>query len=274
MSKKKKREPLPILSNGYSLVDTHCHLDMKPFKPDLDKVISRAAKAGVTKIITIGIDPASSRKAVELAGQYSGVYASIGIHPHHAGDFSPEIADTFKVLAQNSKVIGYGEIGMDLVKNYSPENVQKKAFEKQIKLATELGLPIIIHDRETHEIIYNTLKERSPLPAGGIIHCYSGDAAWAEKFMELGFFISIPGVVTFKKAEDLREAVRQIPLSCLLVETDGPFLAPEPYRDKRNEPVYVLYTARKVAEIKGITLEEVAEITTANAHKLFKLDHN
>lgn len=271
MSKKKKRDPVPVLSNGYHLVDTHCHLDMKPYKTDLEDVLSRAVEAGVTKIITIGIDLASSRKAVELAAEYREVYAAIGIHPHHAGDFDPETAEIFKNLARENKVIAYGEIGMDMVKDYAPGDIQKKSLTKQIELAAELELPIIIHDREAHETVYNLLKEKSPLPAGGIIHCYSGDADWARKFMELGFLISIPGVITFNKTEELQEAVRQIPLSRLLVETDGPFLAPVPYRGKRNEPLYTLYTARKIAAIKKVSLEEVAETTSANACKLFNL---
>lgn len=272
MSKKKKREPLPVLDNKYSLIDTHCHLDMEPYKDDLDEVISRAAEAGVTRILSVGIDLASSRRAVELANRYPGIYATIGIHPHHADDFTPETAEIFRDLARDSRVIGYGEIGVDTVKEYADKDIQEKALKDQTELAIELGLPIIIHDREAHETVYRSLKERAPLPAGGIIHCFSGDAAWADKFMDLGFFISIPGVVTFNKAEDLQEAVRHIPLSYLLVETDGPFLAPSPYRGKRNEPAYTLYTAQKISEIKGLTLEEVAEATTANAGRLFNLD--
>ncbi|MFP3983909.1 MAG: TatD family hydrolase [Desulfurivibrionaceae bacterium] len=274
MSKKKKREPLPVLDNKYSLIDTHCHLDMDPYKNDLDEVISRAAEAGVTRILSIGIDLASSRRAVELANQYPEIFAAIGVHPHHAGDFTQEVADIFRDLARDNGVIGYGEIGVDTIKEYAPQDIQEKALKEQIELAVELGLPVIIHDREAHETVYRSLKERAPLPAGGIIHCFSGNAAWAEKFMDLGFFISIPGVVTFNKAEDLKEAVRHIPLSRLLVETDGPFLAPAPYRGKRNEPAYTLYTARKISEIKELTLEEVAEATTANAGRLFNLEWN
>lgn len=263
---------MPALKDGYRLIDTHCHLDMAPYRDDLEEVLARATEAGVTGIITIGIDLTSSLQAVELAERYSGVHASIGIHPHHASDFGPATAEIFRNLARNEKVRGYGEIGMDMVKTYAPEDVQQHAFEDQVDLAVELELPIIIHDREAHDRIYSSLRSRAPLPAGGIIHCFSGNAAWAEKFMDLGFLISIPGVVTFTKAEELQEAVRHIPLSHLLVETDGPYLAPDPYRGKRNEPVYTLYTARKIADLKGLTLEEVAEATTANANRIFQLD--
>lgn len=270
MAKKKKNIPLPELSHGISAVDTHCHLDMTAYKTDLDDVISRAQNAGVSRIVTIGIDLRSSEKAVELASQYNCVSATVGVHPHDAKDFTAETEEKLKQFALQKKVVAYGEIGLDFVKEYSPRETQLKVFKRQVAIAKELHLPLIIHDRDAHEHIYQILKDNGPFPEGGVIHCFSGDASDARRFIELGFFISIPGVVTFNKAELLQDAVREIPMEFLLIETDGPFLAPIPKRGKRNEPSYVLYTAAKVAEIKGISLDELAAQTTLNATRIFK----
>jgi len=268
MSKKKKL-PLPQLGDGIALVDTHCHLDMHAYDDDLTDVLERAVRSGVIATITIGIDLKSSYKAVQLTKKHAGIYAAVGVHPHHAEDLTPETLDELRKLALQKDVVAYGEIGIDTVKNYAPLAAQKKAFASQLHLAKELALPIIIHDREAHDEIYTLLQSNGPFPAGGVIHCYSGDADLALKFIELGFYISIPGVVTFKKAEILHEAVKAIPLTSLLVETDGPFLAPVPQRGKRNEPQLTLYTARKIAELKELTLDQVALQTTRNAEKLF-----
>jgi TatD DNase family protein len=271
MAKKKKNIPLPELSTGINAVDTHCHLDMAAYKTDLDDIISRAQNVGVSRIVTIGIDLRSSEKAVELASQYNCVYATVGVHPHDAKDFTAETEEKLKHLALQKKVVAYGEIGLDFVKEYSPKETQLDVFKRQVAIAKKLHLPLIIHDREAHDQIYQILKDNSPFPEGGIIHCFSSDASDARRFMELGFLISIPGVVTFNKAELLQNAVREIPIESLLIETDGPFLAPVPKRGKRNEPSYVLYTAAKLAEIKGISLDELVIQTTLNANKLFSI---
>ncbi|MCB2184045.1 MAG: TatD family hydrolase, partial [Desulfobulbaceae bacterium] len=225
---------------------------------EAQEAVDRALAAGVKNIITIGIDIKSSKRAVQFAQAHDNVYAAVGIHPHHAEEFTPEAGTTLRELAHRKRVIAYGEIGIDTVKNYAPLDTQEKAFQGQLQLAKELELPVIIHDREAHEHIYRLLCECGPFPSGGIIHCFSGDAAVARKFIDLGFFISIPGVVTFNKADTLQDAVRSIPLSRLLVETDAPFLAPVPRRGKKNEPCYTLYTAQKVAELKGVDINEVA----------------
>ena len=271
MSKKKKYIPLPQLSQGVSLIDTHCHLDMAAYKADLDDVIIRAQGAGVAKIVTIGIDLKSSQEAIKLASQYSGVYATIGVHPHDAKDFTPETESALQTLAHKEKVVAYGEIGLDFVKKYSPSEIQLEVFRRQVVIGKELQLPLIIHDREAHNEIYQILKDHGPYPKGGIIHCFSGDATDANRFMELGFLISIPGVVTFNKAEILQKAVHEIPAESLLIETDGPFLAPIPKRGKRNEPAYSLYTAAKVADIKDMSLDDLAIQTTLNANRLFSI---
>jgi TatD DNase family protein len=269
VSKKKKNIPLPVLDRHASLVDSHCHLDMIDDGLYAELVMDRALAAGVRAVITIGIDLPSSIKAVAFARRYAGVYAAVGIHPHHAADLTDAALAELARLAGDGRVVGFGEIGIDTVKDYAPLAVQQSAFIRQLQLAKRLNLPVIIHNREAHEQIYELLKSHGPWPAGGVIHCFSGDGATAEKFIELGFYISIPGVVTFANALLLHEAVRAIPLNRLLVETDAPFLAPVPFRGKTNEPLYTLYTALKIAELKNITLEEVAAQTTANAQKLF-----
>lgn len=269
MSKKKKITPLPVLDRDAALVDTHCHLDMIDDGLYADRVMDRAIAAGVRAVITIGIDMESSRKAVAFARNHAGVYASVGIHPHHAGDLNPDTLAELEQLAGNERVVAFGEIGIDTVKDYAPLAVQHSAFTRQLHLAKRLGLPVIIHNREAHEQIYELICANGPFPAVGVIHCFSGDGATAKKFIDLGFYISIPGVVTFNNALMLHDAVRAIPLSRLLVETDAPFLAPFPFRGKTNEPVYTLYTAQKIAELKDVTLNEVAGQTTANVQKLF-----
>jgi len=271
MGKKKTRAPLPQLPVGSELIDSHCHLDMKAYNSDLTPIIDRSRQAGVKRTITIGIDLKSSARAIELAAEFPGIFAAVGVHPHHAAEISPASLTELKKLARKPGVVAYGEIGMDTVKNYAPLDIQQMAMTEQVKLARELGLPMIIHDREAHEQVYQILHDLGPFPAGGVIHCFSGDSNLAASFIDLGFYISIPGVVTFNKATELQDAVRDIPLNRMMVETDGPFLAPMPWRGKRNEPAYVTYTAEKIAELKNISLAEVADQTTANCETLFKL---
>ncbi len=271
MSKHKKRKPLPILAPHHHFVDTHCHLDMDQYKDDVEDVLLRSEAAGVSTIITIGIDVASSEQAVSLSSAYLNIYAAVGIHPHYAPECNDIALDKLRTMADHKKVIAYGEIGIDRYKDYAPVADQIKAFTVQLELAKELNLPVIIHDREAHDEIITILKERGPFPAGGVIHCFSGDTPVAEAFLDLGFHLSIPGVVTFKKAVELQDVAAAIPLNRLLVETDGPFLAPEPFRGRRNEPCYTLYTAEKVAQLKNITLEELADATTENVQNLFHI---
>ncbi len=271
MAKKKKEIPLPVLPVGIEVIDTHCHLDMSRYQDDLEEVLDRACKAGVRRMITIGIDLASSRAAVALAAAHDGVFAAVGVHPHHVAETNADAYQELRELAKNPQVVAYGEVGMDAVRNYAPLPLQMEHFRRQVVTAKELNLPLIVHDRETHVEIMTVLAEEAPFPASGVMHCFSGDADLARRVVEMGFYVSIPGVVTFNNAAMMQEAVAAVPLDRLLVETDGPFLAPEPYRGRRNEPVYVLYTAQKVAELKGVTLEELSRQTTANAERLFGL---
>jgi len=267
----KKRAAPPRLASDSRLIDSHCHLDMNAYDGDLDEIINSAEKRGISRIITIGIDLSSSRKAVELADQYPGLYATVGIHPHSAEDASDDIYRELKKLAARPKVVGYGEIGLDYAKQYAPINIQIREFTMQLNLAKELHLPVVIHDREAHEDTLKLLKERGPFPAGGVMHCFSGDVSLAFQILELGFYVSIPGIVTFKNAVELQQVVREVPMERILLETDGPFLAPAPWRGKTNRPDYLLYTAGKVAELKNISVDEVANQTMLNTEKLFSL---
>lgn len=271
MSKKKKRKPLPSLAEPHYFIDTHCHLDMDRYNDDVSEVIDRAKDAGVSTIMTIGIDLASSMRVVELCSTHKNVYGAVGIHPHYAPECDDAALDQLRKLAKTAKIVAYGEIGIDRYRDYAPIEKQVEAFDMQLHLARELNLPVIIHDRDAHDEILTILKEHAPFPAGGVIHCFSGDKKVAQQFLELGFHLSIPGVVTFKKAFELQEATASIPLERLLLETDGPFLAPEPFRGKRNEPAYVLYTAEKVAKLHNISLEALADATSKNAEDLFKI---
>ncbi|MDZ7640886.1 MAG: TatD family hydrolase [Desulfurivibrio sp.] len=266
----------PVVGDNASLIDTHCHLDFPDYAADYDDLLERARRVGVEAVITVGIDLATSRQAVALAAgtpeRGPRLYATVGVHPHHVGEMGAEDYRHLRELAAEPAVVAYGEIGLDYVKEYSPAARQRQAFAEQLALAGELALPVIIHDREAHADTLAILKEAGNLPAGGVMHCFSGDAALAEEVLALGFYISIPGVVTFKNAAALRQAVSRVPLKRLLLETDGPFLAPEPYRGKRNEPAWLAFTAARVAEVKGVSLEEVARHTTANAKQLFGVD--
>lgn len=261
-----------VTDHGAMLIDTHCHLDMSAYEADLEAVLARAGEAGVTRIISVGIDLASSRRAIALAEKYPGVYATVGVHPHNVGELSAADYTELRVLCRQPKVVAYGEIGLDYVKDYCPVARQKEHFVRQVDLARELRLPLVVHDREAHAEIMEILEAAGPFPAGGVMHCFSGDAAFARRVLALGFAISIPGVVTFARAEILQEAVREIPLGSLVLETDGPFLAPAPRRGRRNEPGLLVHTARKVAELKGVSFAEVARQTTLNAVRLFGLE--
>lgn len=270
---KQPAEP-PSLPPDRFLIDTHCHLDMDAYADDLASVIRAAAACGVGGIITVGIDLDSSRQAAAIARRFPRVWATTGIHPHHAADAGPAQYNALVGLATDkaNKVVGYGEIGLDYARNYAPAEVQQKVFSAQLGLARELGLPVIIHDRDAHADTLRLLRNNSPFPAGGVMHCFSGDSELARQVMELGFYVSIPGIVTFSKSEALRQVARDIPLTRMLLETDGPFLAPVPFRGKTNRPEYLVHTAQKIAELRDIPLSEVALQTSRNAGELFHLE--
>jgi TatD DNase family protein len=271
MGKKKTKASLPVLPRGVSMIDTHCHLDMLSTGEDIDRIITRAADSGVGTIVTVGINIESSYKAISIAEQYDSVFATVGIHPHNVLELEDDTYAELEELCSGKKVVAFGEIGLDYVRQYAPQPIQREHFARQVALAKKMSLPLVIHDREAHEDILFILEKEAPFPAGGVMHCFSGDWEFAQKVLELGFIISIPGVVTFNKAAVLQEVSRKIPLNRLILETDAPFLAPEPVRGKRNVPEFMLYTADKIAELRAIPLEEVARVTTENAQKLFNI---
>jgi TatD DNase family protein len=265
---------LPLLSQSSRFIDTHCHLDMKAYSDDLDKVVQAAFTNHIHRIVTIGIDLASSREAIAIARGYRQVSTTIGVHPHDVDTLTNSDYNELEklYLQHHNQIVGFGEIGLDYVKQYSEPSKQREHFKRQLDLAHALKLPVVVHNRDANDDTIKLLSEAKPLDYGGIMHCFSGDIAFARKVLDLGMLISIPGIVTFKNATILHEVVRRIPLSSMVLETDGPFLAPHPYRGKRNEPSYLLYTAKKIAELREIDLEQVAEGTTANAENLFKFN--
>ncbi len=270
---KKNLQKLPEIPPDVYLVDTHCHLDMDAYKCDLKAVLNRSLQHNIKYVVTIGIDLLSSQKAVQLAEQYEMVYATIGVHPHDVDNIKETTFPGFLDLVENTpaKIVGYGEIGLDYAKTYSPVQQQRKHLKNQLSLAHELDLPVIIHNRDADDDMLKILKKASPFSQGGIMHCFSGSVNFAKKILDLGLHLSIPGIVTYKNAHTLKEVVRELPLSSLLLETDGPFLSPTPYRGKRNEPLYILYTAAEIAKIRDISIEEVAKQTTENAIQLLDL---
>ncbi|PKN36141.1 MAG: hydrolase TatD [Deltaproteobacteria bacterium HGW-Deltaproteobacteria-19] len=252
------------------LIDSHAHLEMRDFDPDREEVVRRAVENGITVMVTVGTNLRDCRKAVAIAAKFREVYAAIGIHPHDASGIDVETYRMIRKLAAEPKVVAYGEIGLDFFRNRSPREVQLRRFAEQLDLAAELNLPVIIHDREAHRETLKTLRSwtgKKPV----IIHCFSGDAVMMEECVSRGYYISIAGPVTYPKNDKLAEVVRLTPLERLLVETDCPYLTPQAHRGKRNEPAHVLYTARRVAEIRGLSLEEVAEATSRNARQVFNI---
>ena len=252
------------------LIDSHAHLDMDDFDGDRDQVINRARSGEVARIITIGIDLNSSRKAVEIANKYDFIYATVGYHPHNAKEADVRDLEQLAVLASESKVVAWGEIGLDFFRRHSPPDLQVKTFERQLDMAFEQGLPVIIHDRDAHTDLLRILKSRKRQHQG-VIHCFSGNYDLAMALIEMGFHISFPGTVTYKNAIDTQTAASRIPLERLLVETDCPYLTPVPLRGKRNEPLYIKHTAEKIAELRQMDFEQLAEATSANTIRLFSL---
>jgi len=253
------------------LIDTHAHLSLPQFDKDRTEMIKRARDAGIKHIITVGTDSDDCRKAVALAQEHDFISAAVGIHPHDAKTINAETYSLLRELADDDNVVAIGEIGLDFYRNLSSQEIQVQHFREQLWLAREVSLPVIIHDREAHQKVLQILQEEKAETMGGVIHCFSGDWEMAKACLDMGFYISIPGTITFKKSEEYHKLVRDLPLDRMLVETDCPFLAPYPFRGKRNEPAYVQYVAKAVAGIKGLGCEAFAEITTQNAQKLFNL---
>jgi len=254
------------------LIDSHAHLEMPDFKRDLEEVIQRAKESGVDYLFTVGTEEKDWKRALEIASSHPRVYAILGVHPHNTKEIDDRTYPILSELCQNPKVVAYGEIGLDFFRNLSPREIQVKRFREQIALAKELHLPVVVHDRNAHQETLDILKSERAEAQGGIIHCFSGDDRMAKECIDLGFYISIPGTVTFKNAGAFQEMIRKLPLDSLLVETDAPFLAPVPFRGKRNEPSLVRYTVQKIADLKRIPFENVAEATSANALRVFRLE--
>ena len=256
------------------LVDSHAHLDFEDYRGDLDAVIERARAAGVVRVVLIGLwrGPGQFGNALELAARDPATFAAtVGVHPHDCARVPEEDWAALARLARDARVVGVGETGLDFHYDHSPRPVQEASFRRSLALATAAGKPVVVHVREADDACARLLREEGVPPAGGVIHCFTGDAARARAYLDLGLYLSVAGVVTFRTAEDLREAVRLTPRDRLLVETDCPFLAPVPHRGKRNEPAFVARTAEKVAELWGVSLEEVGELTSENARRLFRL---
>jgi TatD DNase family protein len=256
------------------LVDSHAHLDFEDYEKDLDAVVARARAAGVARIVCIGLWRAPGRfgNALDLATRDPGIFsATAGIHPHECALVPEEDWAALERLARDPRVVGVGETGLDFHYDHSPRPRQLECFARSLAIARGAGKPVVVHVREADEACAGVLEGEGVPPAGGVIHCFTGDAAAARRYLDMGLHVSVAGVVTFKTAEALREAVRIVPRDRLLVETDCPFLAPIPFRGKRNEPAYVAHTAARVAEIWGTSAEVVAEITGENARRLFRL---
>lgn len=251
------------------LFDTHAHLNATQFNEDVEQVIERARAEGVSHIVVVGFDRPTIQRAMELAEQYSFIYAAVGWHPVDAIHMTDEDLIMIECLAAHPKVVALGEMGLDYYWDQSPKEVQKEVFRKQIRLAKKVKLPIVIHNRDATADIVHILQEEHAEEVGGVMHCFSGSIEVARQCIDMNFYISFGGPVTFKNAKKPKEVAKEIPLDRLLIETDCPYLTPHPFRGKRNEPSYVKYVAEAIAELKGISFEEVAQKTSDNAKRLF-----
>lgn len=252
--------------------DCHAHLDSDAFNEDRDYVINKSLQCGTEYIITSGVDLSSSIQAVNIAQNYNGVFASIGIYPEYINALDNNLENALKELAKNKKVVAIGEIGLQYTDNMPTKEAQKDGFIRQLHLANDLSLPIVIHCREAYGDMLEVLKlNKDLLKNGGTMHCFSGSKEMAKELLKLGLYISVGGVSTFKNAENLRETIKSVPLDRLLLETDSPYLTPHPFRGQRNSPSFIPSIAENLANIKGISTEEIADITTQNARRLFKL---
>jgi len=252
-------------------IDTHAHLEFDSYDDDRELVIQRAIENNVDAIITIGTDLKTSRQAVLLAEKYAAVFAAVGIHPTDCQEAEDADYEEIRELAGHEKVVAIGEVGLDYYHMRAPKKKQEEAFTLQIGLARELGLPLIIHNRESHEDMYRLLIKEDVADVGGVMHSFSGEADFLENILELDMYVSFTGNITFKK-NDASALIKQTPLERLLLETDSPFLTPVPLRGKRNEPAFIVHTVKKIAEIRNLSHDEVGRVTSENAQKLFKLN--
>ena len=255
------------------LIDSHAHIQGKEYAGEVDAVIARARDAGVETIIAVGGagDMSSNNEAVALAARFENVYATVGMHPHDAKDVGADELKTLKELASSPKVVAVGETGLDYYYNHSSHEVQRRVFAQFIRMACDTQLPIVVHERDAALQVADLLRNEGAGKLQGVIHCFTGNYEAACAYLDLGFYLSFTGIITFKNAEPLREVVRQVPLERIFVETDSPFLTPVPHRGKRNEPAYVRFVAETIAKVKDVELAEVARQTTANVKTLFRI---
>ena len=255
------------------LIDSHAHIQGKEYAGEAEAVIARAHVAGVETIIAVGGagDMSSNREAVALAAKFENVYATVGMHPHDAKDVSADELKTLSELAGRPKVVAVGETGLDYFYNHSPHDVQQRVFTRFIHMARDTDLPIVVHERDAAPQAAELLRSEGAGKLRGVIHCFTGNYEAACAYLDLGFYLSFTGIITFKNAEPLREVVRKVPLEKIFVETDSPYLTPVPHRGKRNEPAYVRLVAETIAKVKGVDLAEVARVTSANVKKLFSI---
>jgi len=251
------------------LIDTHCHIEMKDFDKDREDVLKRAKDSGIESIITIGSDYQSNLKNLSIIDKYDFIYASVGIHPHDSTGFNDRLFNEIIEWSKIEKVVAIGETGLDYHYEHSPREIQKEVFKRHIELSRVTGLPLVIHSREAKDDTLRILKDSGI--TNGVLHCFSGDLDMAERAMEMGLYISFSGVVTFKNARRILDIVRMIPDDYLLIETDAPYLAPEPFRGRRNEPSYIVHTAERIATIRGVNPDDIARITSLNAKRLFRI---
>ncbi len=257
-----------------TLIDTHCHLDAHAFAGDLDVVIARADAAGVTRVIVPALDLDSAETILSLAEEYEGLYAAVGVHPNSAAGWRDEWIHDLSALAAHPQVVAIGEIGLDYYWDKTPPATQHHAFARQLELAADLGLPVIVHNRDASADVLRLLAA-SPLAGQGrpgVLHSFSADWTTAEKALDMGFYLGFTGPLTYKKADQLRAIAARAPLDRILIETDSPYLSPEPHRGQRNEPAHVHLVAERLADLRGLPLTELAQATTANAERLFGLD--
>jgi TatD DNase family protein len=253
------------------VIDSHCHLDSEKFDGDREAAIDRALAAGVERMLSIGTGdgPPDLEPAIRLADRHASIYATVGVHPHEASKAQPETYQRLAELLRYPKVVALGEIGLDYHYDFSPRDVQRTVFIEQMRVAADARMPIVIHTREAWDDTLALLEEHwKPTGLGGIMHCFSGAPAQAQRCLDLGFYLSFGGIVTFPKATDVQESARMTPADRLLLETDAPYLAPVPFRGKRNEPAFVVHTAQRLAALRGVTPEEIARTTTANLSRL------
>ena len=255
------------------LIDSHAHIQGKEYAGEAEAVIARAHEAGVEAIVAVGGagDMSSNSEAVRLANSYSNVYATVGMHPHDAKDVGVDELEVLKNLAADAKVVAIGETGLDYYYSHSPHDVQRRVFGQFIQMARQTHLPIVVHERDAAEDTTELLRREGAGELRGVIHCFTGNFAAACAYLDLGFYLSFTGIITFKNADALREVVSKVPLERMLVETDSPYLTPVPHRGRRNEPAYVRFVADAIAKVKDLEVEEVAQVTTANVKQLFRI---